>query len=88
MSFACNLCNGIVANISRWCRSDIQWSFGLSDRDESEIEGVDGIYALLGESVFGFEDVIGYHMDEVNISEVGIKGIRTTLLKCLRLHLK
>ena len=43
--------------------------FGLSDGDESEFEGGDDIYALLGEIVLRHEDIIGDYLDEENTSE-------------------
>ena len=43
--------------------------FGLSDGDESEFEGSDGIHALLEETVLRHEDVIGDYLDEESTSD-------------------
>ena len=45
--------------------------FGLSNGDENDFEGGDGIHALLEETVLRCKNVIGDYFDEENTSEAG-----------------
>ena len=70
MSFLCNLRNGILrALVDDFVEATFDENFDLSDGDESEFEGDDDIYALLGETVLRREDVIDDYLNEENTSD-------------------